>query len=338
MRTLARLSVTALIAVAGCGIDNPGNDDPAFMTLTPDPSFPGSPGDPASRTHLFEFQAQPGCAVSNPTDLGGRTLLRIFRGPGVSDADVVEFFGGLQRYYSQYGVSFATAYEVIAVPTRRALILDMPLLSTRVEDETGVDINDTELDTLTPEQNDQVVASLGSAIMHNLRELLRVYAVPRRSEINVVLLPRMLQKPVPAGFEGLAGLMGLGVSPELLAALPADDPSRQLYDWLGAAGEFSPTAIVGVEPIRQVLSAPDVAMAHELGHAYGLAHVNEAGNLLQQGLTSCQVSLEASQLGQIQRVTSALTQAQGIESRSLTDRAADFVRAVRNLAPSRRRQ
>jgi hypothetical protein len=86
-----------------------------------------------------------------------------------------------------------------------------------------------------------------------------------------------------------------------------------------------------------MLPEPDVAMAHELAHTYGLPHVQDAGNLLHQGSFECTLSLTDPQL---ERIRSALAGAAGrgpgIAALSLTNRAGDFVQAIRRrLTPER---
>jgi hypothetical protein len=127
-----------------------------------------------------------------------------------------------------------------------------------------------------------------------------VYATPRRSEINVVLLPEMVSGDPPPELEGFAGLLGLGVSSEMLAHVPADDPAHLLYEWLALPEAFTPTVILGVRPVNAFLLDPDIAIAHEIGHAYGLPHVAEPGNLLHPGEITCQQSLSPAQLEHIQ--------------------------------------
>jgi hypothetical protein len=150
-------------------------------------------------------------------------------------------------------------------------------------------------------------------------------------DINVFLLPEMVTGNPPPELQLFAGLLGLGVSPELLAQVPADDPARMLYEWLAVPGAFTPTVIVGVRPVNEFLVDPDIAIAHELGHAYGLPHVTEAGNLLHPGEIACQQSLSSAQLERIQATTAALASEVDLESLSLTERAGDFVSAVRSL-------
>jgi hypothetical protein len=165
-----------------------------------------------------------------------------------------------------------------------------------------------------------------------VRELIRVYSEPRREFTNVVLLAEMVTRDLAPELAKFRGLAGLGLSPELLAKVPATDPAAQLYDWLGVAGDFSPIAIVGVNPVETFLDEPDIVIAHELGHTYGLVHTVDVGNLLHQGETDCWLALSTSQLDEIRLATGPIAHAQGgVEAMSLTSRAGEFVGAVRDM-------
>lgn len=280
----------------------------AFQPLDRDAAFPGAPGEPADHADLFRFDPLPGCAVSNATDLGVRTELRIFSGDSVSDADVHAFLGGLQRYYQQYGVTMFTRHDVIRLPLAQAMILDMAALRTRVQEETGIDL-DHSTSGLSQARIEQATASLGRSVLYDVRELLRVYGEPRRSVINVVLLDEMVSADVPSELASLQGLAGFGLSPELLAKAGPDDPERALYDWLDAPAQFTPTAIVGVAPVKKVLREPDIVIAHEVGHAYGLVHVADPDDLMNTESAQCSLELDADQLATIRASAEAITTA-----------------------------
>jgi hypothetical protein len=316
---------------AACGSDDDVTRRNPFVTLEDDASFPGTPGDAAQHASLFEFTPLADCEVSNPADLGIGTELRIFRGPGVTEGDLRAFFSGLQRYYSQYGVTMSTRYDVIDVPFTEAMILDMNALAARVEAETGLDLNGS----LTTEEEALVTASIGRGVLHNVRELIRVYATPRREFTDVILLAEMVTKELPPELAKFRGLAGLGLSPELLGRVPVDDPAAQLYDWLGVSDDFTPLAVVGVGPVKTHLENPDIVMAHEIGHTYGLVHTVDVGNLLHQGETDCWLELNSSQLEEIRLATGAIAHTGGVEALSLTTRAGEFVTAVKELLARR---
>jgi hypothetical protein len=319
------LAATLVAGAAGCG----GDDASPFVTLMPDPGFPGTAGDPAKHADLFAFQPVPTCQVANPIQLDRAVALRIFRGPDVPDSQLKEMLGGLQRYYSQYGVTLSTAYDVINIPVREAMVMDMGQITARVKADTGVaSLDDNTINALPQAKQDEVLAALGAAIMHNMRELLRVYSQPRRPEINVVVLPDMVTDNLAPDLAQFRGLLGLGVSPELLAMFPADDPSSGLYKWLDVQDQFTPMAVVGVKPINRFLRYPDIAIAHELGHTFGLAHVQTMGNLLHQGDLACNLTLDDTQLAHVGTAATAAADTIDLEALSLTTRAGEFVRAV----------
>jgi len=334
-RAAGVLALVAGVGLTGCG----GGGGSPFDPLTTDPEFPGVAGDPTTHANLFQFQAVPGCTPATTTDLATTTALRIFRGPGVSDATLASYLGGLQRYYSQYGVTFTTAFDVITVPINETMIFDLNLLVARVKSTTGIDLNRTDPDTLPAADQDRVLAALGEAIMHNVREFLRVYSKPRLADINVVVLPDMVSKNLDPSLMQYSGILGMGVSPELLAMFQPSDPASMLYDWLDVHEDFTPTAFVGVRPVDQYLSYPDVAIAHEVGHAYGLAHVDTSGNPLHQGEIDCQLGLDTSQLDRIRIAAAALSDTVDLESLSLTSRGGALVADLRRLMaawPTRR--
>jgi hypothetical protein len=295
---LVQLLLLLVLGPLACAADPaPG---PPFPELVADQSFPGEPADPEAFDGLFRTESSsPPCRVENATDLQASMELRVFHGSETKPEDLEEFLGALQRYYAQYGVAFFVRHQPIGLPFQSAIAFDRKALTARVRDETGIDLDD-ESSTLSAEQRAAALLSLGRAFLHNVRELLRVYAVPRRGGVfNVVLLPRMLDEPTPE-LGALETMAGLGLSPEMLVDVAADDPSADLYEWLDVRhGDFTPTAIVGIEPTRQYLAAPDVLISHEVAHAYGLNHVWLMGNLMHPSEFDCRASLADDQLHHI---------------------------------------
>jgi hypothetical protein len=144
----------------------------------------------------------------------------------------------------------------------------------------------------------------------------------------VVLFDRTVGDDVSKDLEAFKTFLGFGFSPELLSSFPADDPGARLYGYLGVEGEFTPSIFLGVQPVNTYLEVPDVAIAHEIGHAYGLLHVPTSGNLLNQGDIDCDLELDDTQLGRVKQAAGGVAHGLGIESFSLTSRAAEFVSVV----------
>jgi hypothetical protein len=291
---------SAFPALACSGGDEPvitaREPESAFPDLARDPAFPGTRGDRAPYETLFQYGPRTAdCNVRSPLDLALEVELRIFRGRGLQRNDVPEFVGALARYYAQYGIAFFTRYDVIDVPLEFALIVDRDPLAEHVLAGTGVDIRSTDASLLSDEKKEQVLSAFGRAVFHNVRELLRVYAAPRRNVINLVLLSEMLSAERDELPE-LANLAGFGISWELLAMFPADDPSATLYEWLDVESDFTPTAIIGIMPTQRYLTTPDVLIAHETAHAFGLPHLIQSGNLMHPAEFLCSSELSNVQL------------------------------------------
>lgn len=322
------LALAALVTVPGCGDDEPS----LFQDVTADPSFPGVPGDEAEFAGLFAYTPLSGCTPAVSRRLEARTELRVFRGRGVSDADVRWFLGGLQRYFDHYGVRMFTRHRAIDVPLTHALTFDVDAIEAWVRRNTDVDPS---REPRTPAEEERLLQAVGQAILYNTRAFVRAYGQPRRDVVNVLLLPDMVGGRVDPQLGPLAqALVGLGLSPELLAAVASDDPARLFYQWLGT-GEFTPVAIVGVGRVRRVLREPDIVIAHEVGHAYGLVHRDETDNLMNQGTLDCRLSLNAAQLDRVEQATRRVAHAPA-PSTGTDARAAEIVRQVRAALRARR--
>ena len=62
-------------------------------------------------------------------------------------------------------------------------------------------------------------------------------------------------------------------------------------------GNFTPTLFIGYDDLSKLSGGYDSIVAHELGHALGLPHVDEPGNLMVQGgLRECRRWLSQSQI------------------------------------------
>ena len=93
-----------------------------------------------------------------------------------------------------------------------------------------------------------------------------------------------------------------------------------------------------------ILKEPDIVVAHEFGHAYGLEHLEVeyyGENLMNEGAEACDLALDASQLGTIEEQTArygnvlGATRHRGPELLSFTDRAPEILRIMRARVAAR---
>lgn len=318
-----------LLAACGGGLEDP------YQELPADPSFPGTPGEASQYESLFRYDDLAECIPSNAMNLGLGTELRVFRGEGVSDDQLHRHLAGLARYYGHYGVTMFTRYEVIDVPLSYALVLDSDAINARVKEKTGLSPNDS----VPPGRMDELLDAVGDAVFYNIRQLIATYGSPANNYIDVVILKGITGGKIDPEFEDLKGIAGLGLSPYLLASVSDRDASASLYKLLGLMGDFTPIAIIGADLVDQYLKYPDIVLSHEVGHAYGLVHTVDAGNLMTQGLAECFVALDAQQLDRVEEATAGVSYAvrPGPEQLSLEGRASDVVATLARRWPALRR-
>lgn len=300
VRTLA-VSLLAVVLLSACG------DPPLFRSLKADRAFPGQPRDRAEFDALFEFEQRPQCVLENARDLGLEGELRIFRGKRVDDEQVQRFLGGLQRYWSNYGIDCFTRYEIIDVPLSFALILDEPRLLRRIKKKTGIN----PLGPTTAAEDVILERAAARAILHNAIEFIGAYSVPARPAVNFVILPRMVDDEM-ASADLLGGfILGLGLSPRLVQDAPESEDLFGVLENAGIPQDFTPTAFVGVDTTNRLLGDPDSLVAHEVGHAYGLPHLETFGNLMHPsefqlcagGLDDAQLSVVSEGLAPAARIS-----------------------------------
>jgi hypothetical protein len=276
--------------LAGCTADSVD----FFQPLKQDPGFPGTEGDAAAYESLFTYVSDPACAPSVPRLLDRRTEVRIFRGNDITMADVVRFVGGLKRYYDHYGVTMFTRHDVLPVALDHAMVLnDQAIL-------------DWIRKNAAPAAGQSISAqAVGAAMFYNVKQFLRTYAEPQQDVINIVLLKRIASLDPSANEVAMNwGVAGLGLSQELLNSVGGSDVGS-IADQLNET-DFSPTVFIGVNLTDFVLPEPDVVIAHEFGHAYGLEHTQATGtddNLMDPVASQCTASLDASQLSIVEQAT-----------------------------------
>ena len=281
------------LAASACTPDQHVN---FFEPVVTDPTFPGTPGDATAYQNLLAYTPNPACAPNVPRVLDRRTELRIFRGNGITMDEVVRFVGGLKRYYDYYGVTMFTRYDVIQVPIDHAIVLNDQAIFDWMRKNTSVDPSCAN----SAYPNTACDQALGAAMFYNVKEFFHAYAEPERDVINVVLLKRVAALDPSSDSESAWGIAGLGLSQSLL-----NSDIGALADVLNESN-YSPTVFIGVNVTDFVLPEPDIVIAHEVGHAYGLEHLKPdsyGANLMNPTATVCDLPLNQSQLTTIEQET-----------------------------------
>jgi hypothetical protein len=302
-----------------------------FEPVVQDPNFPGTPGDQAAFQNLLAYTPNPACAPNVPRVLDRRTELRIFRGNGISMDEVVHFAGGLKRYYDYYGVTMFTRHDVISVPIDHAIVLNEQAIMDWMSANTSVDPNCASSTSPTTACNQAV----GAAMFFNVKEFFHAYAEPDLNVINVVLIKRIASlDPSPDTNDMTWGIAGLGLSQSLVNSDIGD-----LADTLNESN-YAPTVFIGVNLTEFVLPEPDMVIAHEVGHAYGLEHqaplvAGKGDNLMNPSATYCNLPLTQTQLATVEQATARYgnvldaSKYDGPEFLSFTSRAPEIINIVR---------
>ncbi len=251
------------------------------------------------------FDAAPVPAVD------GRLHLVVHRSELVSEATVHALLERAQAYYAPYGL-WLTVDEVRELPpafpaeegVHGGKASDALLAGTRLELNAKVKAAGLPEAPSTPEEQAKVDAVVQELVMGPYKrlvgELAREPASARDQQgpdgrIHVVFL-QDIARPGSLGEALFQELRGLTVSPWLQDSAPEE--STRLLRMLDLPERFVPVAVVGIHPMDNLgPSAVDVTLAHELGHALGLPHVEGKGDLMQDGIHRCVPPLRPEQAG-----------------------------------------
>ncbi len=220
-----------------------------------------------------------------PLDVNGAVAVKLYRGPGVTDADLVKTTSRIDRFFSRYGISFS----VTSPPSQ-------------VWDRTIIGGSVTEMEEALAEADvdaSSIEGRLISAgiVYDDLRAFLAMHALPGRPWINIVLLDDIARVDSVA-LSIVGDLAGLAFSPGLVQT--AKDREPILVDVLGIDGDFTPTVFLSVSRLRRMLDPEATAVvAHDVAHAMGLSHDPRTWNLMYEGLISCLPGLAPDQVEQI---------------------------------------
>lgn len=206
--------------------------------------------------------------------------LSLYRYSNIGDASVVLHTQGLQRFYEPYELTMTTDTMAVADRIRYALS-GSELEITQALSAAGISPTAT---SLTPQQEELATRVIGDVMFAPTKAFLRAHAVPIEPKVNIVVIDQIASP----GFIELSDLdgviVGLGLSSTLIRRLQETDPdAASLNTMLQVDGDFTPTLFVGHNDLALLADDFDFVIAHELGHALGLAHVEQAGNLMEQG-------------------------------------------------------
>jgi hypothetical protein len=214
--------------------------------------------------------------VDTTKKVADRKEITFFTGGTAVDAAVRTQGQFLQRFYDPYELTFFTRQAALPTAIPYALNATNAQLS-EISRKFGL----TAGQQPTAAQQEAINKDVGDLIFADVRAFVRSQSNPPRKGINVVILGQIASPDVAAQFSG-GVIAGLGLSPTLFKSIAADDPSKNLFELIGLDEDFTPTLFVGHDDVARLAKSPDVIVAHELGHAMGLQHTKDPGDLMTQ--------------------------------------------------------
>jgi hypothetical protein len=237
-----------------------------------------------------EESSLPDCEGAMRSVLGVSVDVELVYSSSLAVDDVVRLTRSASSYYAEYRLSF----RLQEAP--QALELGPLIAGSRSEIERALlDAGLPVEGELDAEQTALMDALVARILLAPLREFIHERALPIRPLVSLVVLERLT---APSLYEqGLlsAAIDGLGLSPEFVSRLRDSGEATDLSDALELPAEFTPTLFLDVEALGR-FEHPDNVVAHELGHALGLVHDDEPGNLMNPEVAeSCRAWLSKEQ-------------------------------------------
>jgi len=299
-------------------------------TLTTSPGFPGTAGNKADfmDQFLYEPYSDQACQFAPPNTEPVELELRIFHHEDIPIEYRSLFTGNLERYFERHGINFVTRYESIPIPIDWIFEADEKLIEQHLQKEfPEIDFSEKEI-KVTEEKGLEILQTTQKFILAPLLDFANVYGNQGEAIINYVLLPGIVKVNAPPEETDSSTMesnmeiaeeteiddeetyvVGLALSPVLLNSLKNNSNSDEALFWQGLpiAESFTPMTFLDAGFLLNLiteLNAPDVLIdliaAHELGHDFGLTHIDDQLNLMSPSIeqgnqVSCQVTLNEEQ-------------------------------------------
>jgi hypothetical protein len=249
------------------------------------------------------FQACP-YFVPTTQKVGARREVGLYRSATILDADVTLEGRLLQRFYAPYDLTF------FATKPPEVVSFTYALSGTSAEfAKATADAGVTPGTQPTPDQAAKLNQLVDDILFRDLRAFVLSTSSPPAARVDVVILDQIASPDVASQITTGGVIAGLGLSPALFRNLAANDPSKDLFTALALPADFTPTLFVGHSDVTKLARNAEAIVAHEMGHALGLEHATDPGDLMTQGQgnEACLPGLTNDQVAQLRTMADTVS-------------------------------